>query len=232
MPKPTKGELRWTKDGPAARITLRGRERRSFLLSSARTEAEAVERMAALTALAARFRKAKVIDTPDALRLLEMAASAAPAMLKGVLQVAGELCGGELDLADGPKVPTFAELAEDWTSGRLHGRHPDHVRAKKDSNHDANRLATLCRIDVGGVAFGDLHVDRMTVDHAETVMRNLPKEAKRPGTRRHYAQLVSPAASCRVLASRLLSRFCTQARTGRYSGPRRSRSHIGCCSAS
>ncbi len=41
MPKPAKGELTWTAEGPVARITLKGRERQSFLLPTCKTEAQA-----------------------------------------------------------------------------------------------------------------------------------------------------------------------------------------------
>ena len=40
------------------------------------------------------------------------------------------------------------------------------------------------------LAFGDIRLDFFTLDHADAVMRELPKEAKRPATRRAYAQLV------------------------------------------
>ena len=205
LAKPVKGELRWSNEGPVARITLRGRKRRSFLLSTCRTEAEALERMGVLAGLAARFRRARVSDTPDASKLLDMAAGAAPAMLRGVLQVAGELCGGELDLDDGKSVPTFGDLASDWTSGRLHERHPDHVKVKKDAGLDATRLEALSKVDVGGIKLGDIPLDRFTVDHAEAAMRQLPKEARRPATRWQYAQLINRVLTLAVYPCRIIA---------------------------
>src|SRR6185369_142264 len=76
------------------------------------------------------------------------------------------------------------------TSGDLHGRWPDQVKAK-DSAQDKRRLAHLFELDVGGVKFGDVPLDRLTLDHAESAMQQLPEAASRPGTRRHYAQVIN-----------------------------------------
>src|SRR5262245_5043678 len=118
MPKPARGEVRWTSEGPVARVTIKGKERQSFLLSTCRSKPEAEQRAQLLAELAQRFRRAGVIDTPDARKLLETAASCAPALLPGVLTVAGALVGGKLEEAT--TVPTFAEFAKAWTDGELH----------------------------------------------------------------------------------------------------------------
>jgi hypothetical protein len=57
MPKAASGELRKLTNGFAARITLRGRARRDFVLATCETEPEAVERCRALAAMAARLRR-------------------------------------------------------------------------------------------------------------------------------------------------------------------------------
>ncbi len=190
MPREAKGEVRWSADGAAARVTLKGRDRKTFPLPTCKTEAEADERAALLASLALRFRKAGVIDRPEAEKLLEMAANATKALLPGVIQVAGELVGGEIE-ADGnaPKKPTFRELRKQWTSGELRKLYPDHVKAK-DSDTDAARAEKMEALDVGGMALGDIPVDRFTLDHADAVLRQLPAEARRPATRRHYAQII------------------------------------------
>lgn len=189
MPKVAAGEVRWTAEGPVARITMLGKDRASFLMSACKTEDEATTRSKLLASLAARFRKAGVIGRPEARTLLETAATCSEALLPGVVTVAGELVGGTLPetLA---KVPTFREVADEWTSGRLHKRHPDHVRAK-DSDLDASRLKTLLASPVaGGVKLGDKPVSKVTLDDCEEAMRRLPEEVKRPATRRQYAQLL------------------------------------------
>ncbi len=199
----TKGTLRSGPDGHVARITLKGKDRESFTLSSCRTEAEAEERKNLLARLARDFRKAGVIDTPDARKLLNAAASCAAGLLPGFLQVAAELVGGQLEEADGPETTTFEKLAESWTSGELHRSFPDHVKSK-DSDLDASRLKTLCAVDCGGILLGAVPLDRFTLDHAEKAMAGLPEEAKRPGTRRQYAQLLNRVLQLSVYPCRIL----------------------------
>lgn len=110
MPKVPAGEVRWTSEGPVARITMLGKERASLLMSACKTVDEATARSKLLASLAARFRKAGVIGQPEARTLLETAATCSEALLPGVVTVAGELCGGTLPetLA---KVPTFGRWA-------------------------------------------------------------------------------------------------------------------------
>jgi integrase len=203
MPNAATGQLSWTSDGPAARITIKGKKRETFLLLSCRTEAEAQARCQLLAELAQRFRRAGVIETRDARELLKTAAACAPAMLAGVRQVAGELCGGELIDTKAPRAPSFQSVAGQWTGGELHRRYPDHVKAK-DSELDEARLKLLCEIDVGGVKLGDIPVDEFTLDHAEEAMRKLPARAKRPATRRQYAQLIQRVLALAVYPLRLL----------------------------
>jgi integrase len=189
MPKQAKGEMRWGADGGTARITIKGKHRESFGLPTCKTPDEATERTTLLSNMAQRFRRAGVIETREARQLLETAAGCVAALLPGVLQVAGELAGGKLVDTSKPEVPTFEALAKEWTDGKLHHRFPDHVK-EKDSDIDEKRLAHLSAIDVGGVALGDLPLDAFTVQHAETAMQSLPESAKRPATRRQYAQLL------------------------------------------
>jgi integrase len=201
MPKPAKGELTWTSEGPVARITLKGRERESYLLASCRRPADAEERRTLLAAVAQRFRRAGVIDTRQARELLKTIAACAPALLPVPLQVAGELAGGLALPGSKSKAPTFRALGEGWTSGNLHKAYPDHVKTK-DSTIDAARLKKLCALDVGGVVLGDIPVDEFTLDHAQAAMGKLPTEAKRPATRRAYAQLLARVMALSVYPCR------------------------------
>lgn len=189
MPKVPTGEVRWTDEGPVARVTMQGRDRESFLMPTCKTPDEATTRSKLLAGLATRFRKAGVIGQPEARTLLETAATCTGALLPGVVTVAGELCGGTLPetLA---KVPTFEEVADMWTSGDLAKKWPDHVKAKKDADIDIGRLKRLCDITFGGVRVGALPMSRFTLGHAEEMMRNLPEAVEQPATRRHYAMTI------------------------------------------
>ena len=155
--------------------------------------------------MAHRFRKAGVIETPEAMKLLETIARCAPAMLDGALKVADELVGGELVRDDKPTVPTFADLGKLWTDGDLHRLYPDHV-ALKDAAQDGRRLAKLSQIDVGGIKLGDIPLDRFTLDHAQAAMRQLPEDAKRPATCRQYAQVIGRVLALAVFPCRAIER--------------------------
>src|SRR5260221_6124319 len=98
---------------------MQGRERASLLMSACKTADEATTRSKLLADLAKRFRKAGVIGKPEAMTLLETAATCSEALLPGVVTVAGELIGGTLPetLAN---VPTFQHVAPEWTDGKLH----------------------------------------------------------------------------------------------------------------
>lgn len=189
MPKLAKGEVRWGANGASARVTIKGKQRETFEMPTVKTPAEAEQRCELLANMAQRFRRAGVVETREARQLLETAAGCVPALLPGVLQVAGELAGGKLVDAGKPAVPTFAQLSREWTTGKLHERFADHVAAK-DSVIDRRRLNHLEAIDVGGVALGDVPLGSFTIQHAETAMQRLPESAKRPATRRQYAQLL------------------------------------------
>ena len=204
MPREPRGECIPTGDGYSARITVIGRERRTYALAVSLSDSEAHERTEVLARLASQFRRARMVENPTVLKLLDMAASASKALLPGILQTAQELLGGEL-VATGtePKTPTFRDVATLWTSGDLHRDYPDHVK-DKDSDLDESRLKLLCGLDMGGLELGDVPVDRFTLQHAENAMRKLPERAKRPGTRRHYAQLIARVLALAMYPLRLI----------------------------
>ena len=209
MPRPTTGETRQLSDGTyEARITIQGRTRKGFHLPHCRLEDAARERTRVLAETAASFRRTGVMGDPDAFKLLEMIATArTPKALESALVVAAELAGGELPRKKAITVLTFAELGEQWTNGELHEKWPDHVKAKKDSDQDAGRLEKLSEADAGdGRKVGDVPIDEFTLDHAEAAMRQLPEAARRPATRRQYAQLIHRVLALAVYPCRIIDR--------------------------
>lgn len=205
MSREPQGECIRTQLGYSARITFEGRTRRTLPLAVTLTESEAKERTTTLARLTNQFRRSGMLGDPTVLKLLDMTASASKALLPGIMQTAQELLGGELVAATSEsKALTFREVAGLWTSGDLHRDYPDHVKTK-DSDLDESRLKLLCKLDVGGLELGDVPVDHFTVQHAETAMRKLPERAKRPGTRRQYAQLISRVISLAVYPLKLIS---------------------------
>jgi len=204
MPRKAQGSVTHTRNGWTCRVTLKGRERRSYELPACRTQAEAEERAQLLADLARRFRKADLIQSEQALKLLDMAASAAPALLPGVLKVADELTGGVLVAEQ--SAPTFGEVSKLWTSGELHSRFPDHVKAKDGAKLDRQRLSKIEAVDVGGIAFGDIPITDVTLDHAQAVMSQLPERARRLRTRKTYAQLISRVLTLAAWPLRIIER--------------------------
>jgi hypothetical protein len=63
--------------------------------------------------------------------------------------------------------PTFGSFAEDWTTGKLHRAHPDHVREKRTKGDDVERLALLVPL------IGRIPLARFTLDDAERAMAGL-----------------------------------------------------------
>lgn len=190
MPKAATGELRTLADGFAARITIKGRERRDFLLPTCATEDEARARCTALAGLAARLRRGGYFAEMD--DLLAMGAKArAGKPWEFVVGAVDAICGGKRP-KDAALAPTFKAWAADWTSGEIARRHPDHVREKRSASRDEELLEQYIIPHVG-----DVRVDVFELEDAERVMAAIPatsERTKRPlstGSRRHIAQVMA-----------------------------------------
>ncbi|HSY22212.1 MAG TPA: tyrosine-type recombinase/integrase [Polyangiaceae bacterium] len=184
MPREATGELRHLADGFAARITLEGRTRRDFVLETCADEPAAVERCKALASLAVRLRKAGHADQIE--ELLKMGAKARAGRPWEAVCVAVEtLCAGHAREKGRGAVPLFSAWAKSWTDGELAKKYPDHVKAKRSSSDDAQRLGKHVLPHLDGV-----RVDEFTLDHAEFVMANLSSELS-PGSRRQIAQTMA-----------------------------------------
>jgi integrase len=197
MPKEATGELRTLADGSfAARITIEGRTRRDFALPTCRTEPEADERCRALASMAARLRRAG--KAREIVELLEMGAKAkAGRPWAFVVETVDLEVGGKLREKKAAEVPTFATWAEDWTSGRLAKKYPDHVREKRSSDRDEQLLRNYVVPHVEGI-----RVDQFTLEHAEYVLANLPAHLA-PGTRRLAAHTMARLLKLAVYPGRL-----------------------------
>ncbi len=92
--------------------------------------------------------------------------------------------------------PTFGDVAKQWTSGELARTYPDHVKAKRSADDDAQRLRRYA------ATVADVPIAAFTLDHAERVMRELP-EGLAPATRRQVAQAVTKVLHLAVYPLRL-----------------------------
>ncbi len=184
---------------------LRGR----FLIRVA-DEAEAGVRAVRLQELAAMLGSAG--HSAEAPIVLEEAAGATSAKdFAEAIRFAEDLCAGK----GSPRKPsaakraprvTFRVFATRWTDGTLAREHPDHVAPKKTRKLDGSRLNAICDVRIApGLVFGALPLEGVTLEHCQTVMRNLPDTAKRSATRRHYAQLIHRVLELAVFPCRLLA---------------------------
>lgn len=93
---------------------------------------------------------------------------------------------------------TFRSVAEAWSSGDLHRKHPDHVRLKSSLHGDLTRLGVLYE------TIGNVPIRTFTFADAERAMSALPKTAKASATRRQYAQIISKVLRLSVFPLRLI----------------------------
>ena len=197
------GEVRRNSDGSFSTVIRTFEKRETFQLPTCTDEMQAGGRSKLLAQTAKRFRDANVNRAQgiEALRILAAASSKA---LRAAVLVCEELLGGKLPAGSAPQVPTFGKIAEQWTTDELAKLYPDHVKPK-DHADDKSKLEYLCALDVGGVKLGELPIDSVALDHCEAAMRQLPASAKRPSTRRHYAQVIHRVLALAVYPLRVLA---------------------------
>jgi integrase len=197
MPKPIKGKVTRTAEGFQTRVTIEKKRRQTFLLPTCRTQAEAEARSVLLAEQARRLRRAGHIGSKAAdTFLLELSKARNP---KDALEAINVLLGGVAVVDTKPEGPTFREVAEEWTSGKLHKRYPDHVKIKKSVDDEEQRFGKLYD------TIGDVPLATFTLEDAERAMAKLP-EGRTPATRRHYAQLISKVLRLAVYPLRLIER--------------------------
>jgi integrase len=183
MPREATGELRHLADGFAARITLKGRDRRDFILTTCATELLAEERCKALAVMASRLRLAGHAAEIESMMTMGAKARAGRSW-EFVVGAVDALCGGGTR-ETASQAPTFSKWAEQWTSGELAKKHRDHVKPKSSSDRDEELLRLYVLPHVR-----DVRVDEFTLNDAEFVMSNVSTDLA-PRTRRHVAQVMS-----------------------------------------
>ena len=72
-----------------------------------------------------------------------MVAAASTRSLPNVLAIAAELVGGQLRPASAPKVPTFQQIGEQWTSGDLAARYPNRIRTKRSGAREPDPVTAV-----------------------------------------------------------------------------------------
>jgi hypothetical protein len=196
--------LERTADGHRIRLRY-GKGLRARFLIRALDEAVAEYRASKLRDLAAQL-VAAGHSAEAHMILTEAAGAASDRDFDAYIKVGEQFCRDKGKKKTARAATTFGKLAEQWTDGTLTREHPDHVGTKKTADHDVSRLETICAVPVApGLRFGDLPLGSVTVDHCETVMRNLPDSAKRRATRRHYALVIHRVLALAVFPCRLIA---------------------------
>ncbi len=164
-----------------ARMTIRG-QRESILLSTCNDRESAEARTGLLANFAKRLREAKREDVT--LQLLDHAATLENHKLDDVRRAVDLIVQGKVVRTREGNAPTVRELGERWTRGDLAREYPDHVKAKRSAEHDRGRLEMYVYPVIGNIP-----IDKLTLEHAQLVMRGVPIDLA-AGTRRQVAQLL------------------------------------------
>lgn len=96
----------------------------------------------------------------------------------------------------GPRT-TIRDFGEAWTTGKLHTKWPDHIRAKRSASDDKERLELYVYPVVESIPVADFRLD-----DAERVMARLPRELA-SSSRRHVAQVMHRLMAMAVYPARL-----------------------------
>ena len=180
-----------------------GRGRPSIPLVTCKTREDAEMRRDFIAQQLSRLVEAGRSDFAE--KLLELASRAEQGRLERVRRGVDAIITGNFEAPPGPsdvpdRGPTFQEFAERWTGGELHALHPDHVPLKRSVSDDIYRLKSHVYPIVGAVL-----IREFTSDHAELVMRSLPKDLS-SASRRHVAQLIRRVLKLAVYPERIIER--------------------------
>lgn len=191
------GNAYWKHGKWYARVTLGEGERPSIMLPTCANEESARARAALLSELVEKLRGARQLEHARA--LLELAAVRDGKALEEVQRAVELIVAGKVITKQGGRIPTVAELAKRWTSGDLARAYPDHIHIKRSAQHDIWRLDRYV-IPI----IGNLRMDKMTLDHAEQVMRSIPSELA-SATRRQVAQVMHRLCMMAVFPLRIMT---------------------------
>lgn len=199
MPRASRGSARLRRGTWFARVTVDAGKRIELTLPTCgpADDDKAQERAQVLGELAARLRAAGHAELAP--RLLERAAARDGRALEDVLEAGERLCSGAARVGPHARL-TVAEFGEEWTSGQLHARFPDHVKLKKTADDDRERLEKYVY-----PLIGDVPLVAVTVDHAHRVMAQLPRRLAQ-STRRHVAQVLSRLLKLAAYPAQILDR--------------------------
>ncbi len=193
------GSVRFVADAWEARISVAKDRRRTFKMS-APDEKAAIERAQVLATMAKRLRRAGE-DIETIAKLCDLAAVRDGEELADVLEAVDVLVAGKAKtkaVDNRPPCETFEVFAQRWTSGKLHRKYPDQVKAKKTAADDEGRMSKHVYPHIGGMRLDDIGIDDL-----ERVMAALPDRLS-GDSRRHVAQCMRRVLALAVYPARIL----------------------------
>src|SRR5262249_31129361 len=141
MPAKTTGTVEQKRNRWYARLTIEPGKRERVALPTCATREAAEARKDLLMGLLAKLRAGNA-DLDLVKQILERAGTRDGRALDAVISAAESVAAGRTTKkkAPGPKGDTFESVGKRWTSGELAAEYPDHVKAKKTSERDRQRL--------------------------------------------------------------------------------------------
>ncbi len=156
-------------------------------------EAAAAERAGLISALCDRLVKAGRRDLIK--RMVKECADAATPKAAEVVSRAVEKLTKGLTAAPIGSLTTFKDVADDWVTGELRKKYPDHVSKKKSFRLEIGRLRRYIYKHVK-----DVPIVAFKKAHGDLVMANLPpKRVKTSAARRQIAQIISRVLNLAVM---------------------------------
>jgi integrase len=182
-----------------ARVVVAPQDRQAVLCPWATSLEESSARGRDLQVLVNRLRREGQFDFIE--KLVELGGAADEEKMAALTRAVDGILAGVLKKAPAPDGGplTFRKFAEQWTSGVLHKKYPDHVRIKRSSRGDVSRLEAHVY-----PVIGDKILTRITLDDALEVMHKLSSDLS-SASRRHVAQVMSRAFGLAVYPCRFLT---------------------------
>ena len=139
------------------------------------TEEDALERLALLASMAGRLRKVPGLTVEEVIQVIRTAAEAGtPRALERAKAAVEIFCEGGAVRKGSQSLLTFAQVADQWTSGELHQLYPDRVGAK-DNERDKGILRKHVNPRLGAK-----RITEVTLEDLDVVMSKLPSELAPP----------------------------------------------------
>lgn len=198
MPRKATGSLVERSGTYYARVWVSDKERKQIALRGAKDRDYAKWLAETLALMIRSLRDAKQDGhIPKTVELVSKATS--KERVEEIAKIVDGICSGELVDARAPSTPTFRDVAEQWTSGEVAEKYPEHARFVSSMSANEQRLRDYILPFVG-----DIEMSAFAIGDALRVLEHLPKRLA-PATRRHVSQIMYRVCALAVWPLRLIA---------------------------